>query len=133
MPNASGARERPLSPHVQVWRWHVTMATSIMHRVSGVGLYVGALIFAGWAIALARGPEVYADYKALLASIPGQVVLFLLTAGIFYHLANGIRHLVWDAGRGLNVRSANASAWFVLAFTAGATLALWAAFWMGIV
>jgi succinate dehydrogenase / fumarate reductase, cytochrome b subunit len=134
MSNASGTpRERPLSPHVQVWRWHVTMACSILHRISGVGLYVGALILAGWAIALALGPDAYADYKGLLASIPGQAILFLLTAGAVYHLVNGIRHLVWDAGAALNVKSANASAWFVLAFTAAATLALWAAYWMGIV
>ncbi len=134
MSNATGApRERPLSPHVQVWRWHVTMACSILHRVSGIGLYIGALILAGWAVALAIGPDAYDGYKALLASIPGQVVLFLLTAGAFYHLANGIRHLVWDAGRGLNVQSANGSAWFVLAFTVAATLTLWALYWMEIV
>lgn len=128
-----GPRERPLSPHVQVWRWHVTMATSIMHRVSGVGLYLGALILAGWAVSLAQGPEAYEGFKALMGSIVGQVVLFLLTAGAFYHLANGIRHLVWDAGKGLNVKSANASAWFVIFFTAGATLVLWGAYLMGII
>ena len=134
MSNATGARrERPLSPFVQVWRWHVTMLCSILHRISGVGLYVGALILAGWAVALAIGPEAYDDYKGLLGSIPGQAILFLLTAGAFYHLANGIRHLVWDAGRGLNIRSANSSAWFVLAFTVAATLALWGLYWMGIV
>jgi succinate dehydrogenase / fumarate reductase cytochrome b subunit len=128
-----GPRERPMSPHVQVWRWHVTMATSIMHRVSGVGLYVGALILAGWAVSLAQGPEAYEDFKALMGSMIGQVVLFLLTAAAFYHLANGIRHLVWDAGKGLNVRSANASSWFVIFFTAAATLVLWGAYLMGII
>lgn len=133
MTDARAPRERPLSPHLQVWRWHVTMLCSILHRISGVGLYVGALILAGWAVALARGPESYADYKALLGSVPGQVVLFALTAGAFFHLANGIRHLVWDAGRSLDLRSANSSGWFVLGFTAVATLALWAAYLMELV
>lgn len=128
-----GPRERPMSPHVQVWRWHITMATSIMHRASGVGLYVGALILACWAVSLARGPETYDRFKALLASPVGQVVLFLLTAGVFYHLANGIRHLVWDTGKGFALKSANASSWFVLFFTAAATLVLWGAYLMGMI
>src|ERR1700712_1703837 len=66
-------RERPLSPHMQVWRWHLTMLTSILHRASGLGLYGGALIAAGWAVALAQGPETYGWYKALLGSLPGKV------------------------------------------------------------
>jgi succinate dehydrogenase / fumarate reductase cytochrome b subunit len=59
-------REPPLSPHLQVWRWHITMATSILHRATGCALYVGALIAAAWAIALAQGPDRYAQFKALL-------------------------------------------------------------------
>ncbi|HEY9217733.1 MAG TPA: succinate dehydrogenase, cytochrome b556 subunit [Phenylobacterium sp.] len=125
-------RERPLSPFLQVWRWHATMLCSILHRVSGVGLYIGALIFAGWAIALARGPEAYDFYLGLLGSIPGQALLILLTAGVCYHTANGVRHLVWDTGHGLDLRSANASALFVLGFTAVATIAFWALIWLEI-
>lgn len=121
-----GPRERPLSPHVQVWRWHVTMATSILHRVSGVGLYVGALILAGWAVSLARGPEAYAGFKAALGSPIGQVILFLLTAGVFYHLANGIRHLVWDTGRGFTLPAANAMAWASILFAVVGAVAFWA-------
>ncbi|WP_374573717.1 succinate dehydrogenase, cytochrome b556 subunit [Phenylobacterium sp.] len=119
-------RARPLSPHVQVWRWHITMATSILHRVSGMGLYAGALILAGWAISLAAGPDAYGLFKACLGSPLGKLVLFLLTLGVFYHLANGIRHLTWDAGKGLDIKSANASAVFTFAFTIVATLAVWA-------
>ena len=118
-------RARPLSPHLQVWRWHITMLTSILHRVTGVALYVGALIAAAWAIALARGPDCYAQFKGLLGSAPGKVVMFGLTAALFYHLANGVRHLVWDTGHGLDVKSANASSVLVLAFAAAATLAVW--------
>jgi succinate dehydrogenase / fumarate reductase cytochrome b subunit len=114
-----------MSPHLSVWRWHITMATSIAHRVTGVALYVGALIAAAWAVTLAAGPEAYACFKAVTGSPIGLIVMFGLTASFFYHLANGIRHLVWDAGHGLDVKSANASAVFVFAFTAAATIAVW--------
>lgn len=133
MTNASTApRDRPLSPHLQVWRWHVTMLTSILHRASGVALYGGALILAAWALSLASGPEAYVEYQALMSSLVGRLVLFGLTLGMAYHLANGIRHLVWDAGHGLDVKSANASGVFVLVFTVVASAAVWLlAAWMG--
>lgn len=117
--------ERPLSPHVQVWRWHLTMFTSIAHRASGAGLYAGALILGGWAVALGAGPAAYEGYMQLLGSPLGKVVLFLMTLGVFYHLANGIRHLVWDAGKGLDVKSANFSAVVAIAFAIVATLVIW--------
>lgn len=134
MTDTPGApREPPVSPHLVtgglgsplLWRWHITMWTSILHRATGVALYVGGLIVAAWAIALAQGPDHYADFKNLLGSIPGKVVLFGLTVCVFYHLANGIRHLVWDSGRGLDVKSANASSVLIFAFAAAATLATW--------
>jgi succinate dehydrogenase / fumarate reductase cytochrome b subunit len=126
-------REPPVSPHLVtgglgsplLWRWHITMWTSILHRATGVALYVGVLIAAGWAIALAAGPERYAAYKGLLGSLPGKVVMFGLTLSAFYHLANGVRHLVWDTGHGLDIKSANASAVVVFAFAAAATLSIW--------
>ena len=121
-----------MSPHLQVWRWHITMATSIAHRATGVALYVGALIAAAWAVCLASGPDAYAGFKAAMGSVLGLIVMFGLTVSFFYHLANGIRHLVWDAGHGLDVKSANASAVFVFAFTAAATVVVWLiAFKMG--
>jgi succinate dehydrogenase / fumarate reductase cytochrome b subunit len=123
---AKTPRERPLSPHLQVWRWHITMATSILHRATGVALYVGALIAAAWAISLAQGPDSYASFKHLLGSPLGKVVMAGLTVSYFYHLANGIRHLTWDAGRGLDVKTANATAVLVFAFAAAASVAVWA-------
>jgi succinate dehydrogenase / fumarate reductase cytochrome b subunit len=115
-----------MSPHLQVWRWHITMLTSILHRVTGVGLYLGGLIAAAWAISLAAGPESYATFKALLGSPLGKFVMLGMTLSVFYHLANGIRHLVWDFGYALDLKSANASAWAVFGFTLAATLATWA-------
>ena len=125
-----GPDARPLSPFLTVWRWHVTMASSILNRVAAVGLYVGALITAGWAIALAGGPELYGDYMALLGSIPGQVLLFLFTAAVWFHLAAGVRHLAWDAGVGYHPRTANQTSWASIAFAAAATVLTWAAAYM---
>lgn len=121
-----GPADRPMSPHLQIWRWHITMLTSILHRVTGVGLYLGALILAVWAISLASGPEAYEGFKALMGSLLGKLVLFGMTLSIFYHLGNGIRHLIWDLGHGLDIKSANSSAWSVFGFTIAATLAVWA-------
>jgi succinate dehydrogenase / fumarate reductase cytochrome b subunit len=118
-------RERPLSPHLQVWRWHITMWTSILHRVTGVALYVGALILTAWAVTLAAGPEAYMTFKALLGSPLGKLVMLGLTASALYHLANGVRHLFWDAGAGLDIKTANSSAVVVFAFTIVATVVVW--------
>ncbi len=120
-----GARGRPLSPHLQVWRWHITMAASILTRATGVALYVGALIVAGWAVALASGPESYESYMSLLASPLGRLVLFGLTVSVFYHLAAGVRHLVFDSGHGLSPAVANMSAVACIAFGVVASLVVW--------
>jgi succinate dehydrogenase / fumarate reductase, cytochrome b subunit len=114
-----------MSPHLQIWRWHVTMLTSILHRVTGVGLYLAGLIIAAWAVSLAAGPEAYATFKALLGSPLGKLVMLGMTATLFYHLANGVRHLVWDFGHGLDLKSANGSAYMVFGFTVAATIAVW--------
>jgi len=127
-------RDPPKSPHLVtgglgsplLWRWHITMWTSILHRATGVALYVGGLIAAAWAVSLAAGPEAYAAFKALLGSIPGKVVMFGLTVSVFFHLASGFRHLVWDAGKGFDLKSANSGSVMIFAFAAAATLAIWA-------
>jgi len=120
-----GLPPRPLSPHLSIWRWHVTMFTSIAHRASGTGLYAAALIAAGWAVALASGPEAYAAYMGLLGSTAGKIVMFLITAALFFHLANGIRHLIWD-GPHAGFAPKVASAWsvfnFAFALVAAATI-----------
>ena len=120
-----GVRERPLSPHMQVWRWHLTMLTSILHRATGSALYGGAIILAAWAIALASGPANYLYFMQLLGSPLGRVVMFGLTVSLFYHLANGIRHLVWDAGKGLDIKTSNLSGAAVIAFGVAAAIAVW--------
>lgn len=124
-PAPRGPADRPVSPHLEIWRWHITMATSILHRATGIALYVGALILAGWAVALAKGPGAFGQYRALLASPLGQLVLFGLTVSLFYHLANGVRHLWWDAGKGFEPKIADMTGAAAIAFGVVAAIAIW--------
>ena len=110
---------------MQVWRWHITMACSILTRATGVALYVGALVLAAWAVSLASGPDAYAQFRGLIGSLPGKVVLFGLTVSLFYHLAAGVRHLVWDTGRLMQPRSADMACAASLAFGGAAAVAVW--------
>ena len=118
-------KARPLSPHVQIWRWHVTMTASILHRVTGLFLYLGLLVLAGWALALAEGRGAFDAYAALLKSAPGLALLFLVTLSGFFHLANGIRRLAWDLGFGFKLKTANATALIALLFGLAATITFW--------
>lgn len=122
------ADTRPLSPHLQIWKWHATMAASIMHRMTGVGLYAGAILFTVWIVAAALGPQAFAPVEAVLASGFGQLVLIAFTFAAAYHFASGLRHLIWD-GPGLGFSPKVASAWsvFNFVFAALATAGLWAA------
>jgi len=107
-------RQRPLSPHLTIYRWPVSMATSITHRVTGVGLSVGTLFLAWWLIAAASGPEAYQTFSHLAANPIGQLVLFGFVWALAFHLLNGIRHLAWDMGYGFDLPTANATGWLVI-------------------
>ncbi len=122
---SSGVRERPTSPHLQVWRWHVTMLGSILHRACLIGLFVGALILVGWAVALASGHEAYAAYAALLASWPGKLVLLGLTFALFFLAASNLRHLMWDTGHGFKPKTADMITIAGIAFALVATAVVW--------
>ncbi len=116
---------RPLSPHLQIYRWYLTMATSIVHRLTGVALVLGLLLLTWWLTALARGPESFAVMRAATDNILGGLVLFGFTFALFFHLANGVRHLVWDAGIGLDKESAELSSWVVIGAAGGLTILTW--------
>lgn len=105
---------RPLSPHIQVYRWQWTMALSILHRITGVALGVGSLLLVYWLTAAATGPEAYARAQGFVGSWFGLLLLFGFSLALFYHLANGIRHLFWDTGRGFELKTAYASGLAVL-------------------
>lgn len=126
MAGAARPDERPVSPHLTIWRWHVTMLSSILHRVSGIALYGAAIGLCLWLMAAAAGPEAFAEVSAVLATPLAKIALYLIVAAAAYHLANGIRHLVFDTGAGLEKSDAEASAWFAILFAIAAPLALWA-------
>jgi succinate dehydrogenase / fumarate reductase cytochrome b subunit len=119
------ASNRPLSPHLQIYRPQMTTALSILHRIAGVGLGFGALLLVYWVVAAAAGPDRFAVAQALIGSWFGYLVLFGFTVALFFHLANGIRHLFWDAGYGFELRSAYASGIAVLAATVALTAIAW--------
>ena len=116
---------RPLSPHLQVWRWHVTMAASILHRLSGFGLVAGIVLVIGWLACLLAGPESFATCQAVYGSLIGILVWIGVSWSAFYHLASGIRHLVWDTGAGLSIGAANVGSWASIGFSVGTTSVLW--------
>jgi succinate dehydrogenase / fumarate reductase cytochrome b subunit len=119
--------ERPLSPHLQVYRWYFTMALSIGHRVTGVGLALGLVLLTWWLLALASGPEAFATVQAAMHSVLGVLVLFIYTFVLFYHLANGVRHLAWDAGYGFELPVAINSGIAVLGVAGALTVLVWLA------
>jgi succinate dehydrogenase / fumarate reductase cytochrome b subunit len=108
--------ERPLSPHLQIYRPQLTSVMSIMHRGTGVFLAVGTIVVVYWLYALAAGPETFAGAQALVSSLLGKLVLLGLAGSVFYHLGNGVRHLLWDAGWALELKGAYQTGWAVIVF-----------------
>lgn len=123
----SVSRPKPLSPHLQIFRWPLTMALSIGHRITGVGLSLGLLLLTWWLVALAAGPDAFAVIDGIVDSWFGALVLFGFTVATFLHFGNGVRHLVWDFGYGFELETVRRSAWAVVAFTVVATLVVWLA------
>ena len=119
--------DRPLSPHLQVYRWQLTMMLSITHRATGIALSGGVLLLVYWVWAVTGGPADYQQAMAFFGSVIGRTILFVLTACLFYHLCNGVRHLFWDIGQGLELDAVYRSGWAVVVATAVLTLATWIA------
>ena len=117
--------ERPLSPHLLIYRWPLPMAMSIAHRITGAGLYFGTLLVAWWLIAAAAGPNPYATVAGFMSSFLGRLILFGYTWALLHHMLGGIRHLIWDTGRGF---SQSEREWLSLATLVGSivlTFVLW--------
>lgn len=116
---------RPLSPHLQVYRWQITSVLSILHRLTGIALAVGTLVLVYWLIAAAMGAAEFATAQACIGSVLGRVLLFGWSLALFYHLANGIRHLFWDMGVGFELTTVTRGGWAVLLLALALTLAAW--------
>jgi len=100
--NAQKPRARPLSPHLDVYRMTLTMAMSIVHRITGVGLYIGVLLLAWFLLALSSDATTFATFSGFIRSFIGQLLLLGFTWALFHHMLGGIRHALWDSGVGLD-------------------------------
>ncbi len=116
---------RPLSPHLQVYRPEWTMVLSITHRMTGVALTFGTLLLVYWLASAAAGPSAFASAQGFIGSWFGHLLLLGWTWALFYHLANGIRHLGWDAGWGFELNTAELTGWVVVAASIALTVIAW--------
>ena len=117
-----GNSNRPLSPHLQIYKPQLTAVLSIAHRASGVFLVMGTFLLVYWLMALAQGPEAYAQAQVFFGSLFGRLLLFPWVFALFYHLCNGIRHLFWDMGIGFEIDTVYASGKIVVVAATALTL-----------
>lgn len=119
------ARARPLSPHLTVYRWPITMTMSILHRATGIALYVGTLLVAWWLIAAATSENAFATAQWVFGSWIGRLVLLGYTWALIHHMLGGIRHFIWDTGSGLEKHTASRIAWFTVFASVALTIVVW--------
>jgi succinate dehydrogenase / fumarate reductase, cytochrome b subunit len=117
--------KRPLSPHLQVYRWQITMTLSILHRATGIALSAGTLLLVWWLVAAATSPEAYATVQRFVGSPIGWILLFGWTLSLFYHLFAGLRHLMWDAGFGFEKREYHMTGQAVVIAAVACTVVAW--------
>lgn len=116
---------RPLSPHLQIWRWTLPLALSIIHRITGAALYLGTVLLVWWLVAAAIGPDQFETAQGIFSSWLGLLVLFGFSWALIQHLLGGLRHLMWDTGRGLDLATVFASGWAVAVGAVVLTVLLW--------
>jgi len=121
MSQATDAPRRPLSPHLQIYRWGITNTLSILHRGTGLVLSFGLVVLAAWLVAIASGPDAFAALSAVYGSLWFKLPLAGIVLSFFYHLANGIRHLIWDTARGFSHAAIRAGGIAVVLFALVAT------------
>ena len=118
-------KERPLSPHLQIYRLTFTMAMSIVHRITGAALYFGTVLLAWWLIAAAVGPNAYANVEWFMATLVGRLILFVYTWALLHHALGGVRHLIWDPGRGFEPAERELLSLSTLIGSIGLTVVVW--------
>ena len=119
------SENRPLSPHLQVYRPQLTSVLSIMHRGTGIALGMGTLLLVWWLVAAASGGDAYTDVQAFWGSWIGRLLLLGWSFALFYHLCNGLRHLFWDAGKGFELNVAYRNGWLVVGAAIVLTVVAW--------
>ena len=125
MSDVKTSPSRPLSPHLQVYKPLLTMMMSIVHRLTGAALYFGTLLLAWWLMAAASGPEAYEVFQNFIGSFFGRLILFGYTWALIHHMLGGLKHLLWDTGRGFELITANWMARLSLVVSVGLTIAVW--------
>ncbi|MGE3475660.1 MAG: succinate dehydrogenase, cytochrome b556 subunit [Rhodospirillaceae bacterium] len=125
MTQAAKSPARPLSPHLQVYRLPLAAWLSISHRATGIGLTLGTLLLTWWLAAAAYGPDAYAVFSDFIGSALGLLILFGFSVSLFFHLCNGIRHLLWDAGKNFSIEATKRSNTYVIAGTVVLTALAW--------
>ena len=123
----TGNRNRPMSPHLQVYRLPLNAVTSITHRITGIALALGAVLLVAMLVAAADGSQSYRVAYAVATSWLGRLVLLAFTLALYYHLLAGVRHLVWDAGYGYDLATARLGSWIIIAGAVLLTAATWLA------
>jgi succinate dehydrogenase / fumarate reductase cytochrome b subunit len=116
---------RPLSPHLQIYRWSWTMAMSIAHRATGVALYAGTVLIALWLVAAASGPAAFETAQAVAGSVLGRLVMFGYSFALLHHMVGGLRHFVWDMGHGYDPQTRMSLAKYSVVVSGGLTLLVW--------
>ena len=127
MAEATARRERPLSPHLSIYRPLINMVMSIVHRLTGAALYFGTLLLAWWLIATAMGREALEAFNMVAGSLPGRLVLLGYTWALIHHMLGGLRHLVWDTGRALDKASVIRLSWLTIVGSLILTALVWGA------
>ncbi|MGE6741456.1 succinate dehydrogenase, cytochrome b556 subunit [Allorhizobium pseudoryzae] len=123
---ANMTKNRPLSPHLQIYRFVPTMAMSIVHRITGGALYFGTVLVAAWLIAAASGEEAFNTVNWFFGSIVGQIILFGYTWALLHHLLGGLRHIMWDLGYGFEKEFSTLLAKANLVASIALTVLVWA-------
>jgi succinate dehydrogenase / fumarate reductase, cytochrome b subunit len=125
MADASRNNERPLSPHIGIYRRQISMVMSILHRATGSALYFGTMLLAAWLIGVAQGPKAFDAVNALFAHPVGLLVMFGYTWALMHHMLGGLRHFIWDTGRGFNLGTVNLLSWLTIVGSVVLTAAIW--------
>ena len=126
----TGSKPRPLSPHLQIYKWQLTSIMSIGHRASGIALSLGSFLIVIWLVTLATGPEYFSHVNKVISHWFGQLVLFGFSVVLFYHMLNGVRHLSWDLGYGFDLTTVYKTGYSVLITAIILTTITWLSVWL---
>tara|TARA_R110002020_G_scaffold15143_1_gene53785 strand:- start:64 stop:462 length:399 start_codon:yes stop_codon:yes gene_type:complete len=125
MSQVDAKANRPLSPHLSIYRPIITMVMSIMHRITGSALFFGTILIVWWLVAAASGPDAFATANGFFGSVIGMILLFGFTWALMHHMIGGLRHFIWDTGKGFDEKPREMLAWATIIGSVSLTILLW--------